>query len=220
MLLQLTFIAIAFFTLLLFFLGTGKKLKVLVIGLLWMSISGMLSYYGFFQNTSSLPPRMLWILLPVIILTVSCYRKITVINVNYLIAVHIFRIPIEFILYQLFLQDDLPRMMTFAGWNFDIMIGISAIPLLSYTIWFRKNVPHLFFQVWNLLGCLSLLFIVSIAILSAPSPIQLLSYEHPNLALIKFPYTLLPAVIVPIVLLSHLFCLDSDNFMKDERHQF
>jgi hypothetical protein len=209
MLIQITFIGITILAFLLFYLGTGKNLLILFIGLLWLIISGLLSYSNFFQNTTALPPRMLWILLPAFILVVLCYVNINTkdIKPSYLIATHTLRLPVELILYKLFLKGSIPILMTFQGWNFDIIIGISAILLLAYFGFGRKKINATFFRVWNILGLFFLITIVSIAILSTPSPIQLFAFESPNLALISFPYTLLPAVIVPIVLLSHLFCL-------------
>ncbi|SHG04532.1 hypothetical protein [Pedobacter caeni] len=209
MLLQMTFIGIAILTFLLFYLGTGKSKTVLIFGSIWLIVCGVLSYRGFFQNTSVLPPRMIWVLLPVLILVVLCYRTMNVLNlkINYLIAIHVLRLPVELVLFQLFLKGSIPVLMTFQGWNFDIFIGISAIAMLSYSMLAGKRLNIKIFRWWNILGLLFLFLIVSIAILSAPSPIQLLAFETPNIALITFPYTLLPAVIVPFVLLSHLLCL-------------
>jgi len=152
---------------------------------------------------------MIFILLPVVVLAVITYKKLNIIDVKpgYLIALHILRIPIELTLYQLFLKGKIPILMTFRGWNYDILIGISAIAIWGYYTLMPKRLNMIVFRAWNILGLLFLLSIVSIAILSAPSPIQLLAFDTPNLALITFPYTLLPAVIVPIVLLSHLLCL-------------
>ena len=209
MLLQITFVGIAVLAFMLFYFGTGKNAKVFVFGTLWIVISGLMSYSGFFQKTNVLPPRMIFILLPVVVLAVITYKKLNIIDVKpgYLIALHILRIPIELTLYQLFLKGKIPILMTFRGWNYDILIGISAIAIWGYYTLMPKRLNMIVFRAWNILGLLFLLSIVSIAILSAPSPIQLLAFDTPNLALITFPYTLLPAVIVPIVLLSHLLCL-------------
>lgn len=57
------------------------------------------------------------------------------------------------------------------------------------------------------MGILFLLFIVSIAILSSPLPIQQLAFDQPNIALLIFPYTFLPTCVVPIVLMSHILLL-------------
>lgn len=209
MLLQITFVGLAVLAFMLFYFGTGKNAKVFVFGTLWIVISGLMSYSGFFQKTNVLPPRMIFILLPVVVLAVITYKKLNIIDVKpgYLIALHILRIPIELTLYQLFLKGKIPILMTFRGWNYDILIGISAIAIWGYYTLMPKRLNMIVFRAWNILGLLFLLSIVSIAILSAPSPIQLLAFDTPNLALITFPYTLLPAVIVPIVLLSHLLCL-------------
>lgn len=53
--------------------------------------------------------------------------------------------------------------------------------------------------------CLGLLFnIIVNALFSAPSPIQKFAFEQPNIAILYFPFSLLPTFIVPIVLLGHL----------------
>jgi hypothetical protein len=42
------------------------------------------------------------------------------------------------------------------------------------------------------------------AVLSTPSAFQKFAFNQPNVAILHFPYTLLPAFIVPLVLFSHL----------------
>jgi hypothetical protein len=49
-----------------------------------------------------------------------------------------------------------------------------------------------------------LINIVVNAALSAPSVVQQFAFEQPNIAILYFPFNLLPAVIVPLVLFSHL----------------
>jgi hypothetical protein len=57
---------------------------------------------------------------------------------------------------------------------------------------------------WNFI-CLGLLFnIVINAILSVPTPFQKFGFDQPNVAVLYFPFTWLPACVVPLVLLSHL----------------
>jgi hypothetical protein len=94
--------------------------------------------------------------------------------------------------------------MTFSGWNFDILTGISAFLLLLYIVLTKRKLNSLFFLVWNIIGILFLLIIVSLAILSAPFPIQQFAFNQPNIAVLEFPYCFLPTCVVPIVLLSHL----------------
>jgi hypothetical protein len=41
----------------------------------------------------------------------------------------------------------------------------------------------------------------------APSPVQRLAFEQPNVALLHFSFGWLPAVLVPLVLLAHVAAL-------------
>jgi hypothetical protein len=96
--------------------------------------------------------------------------------------------------------------MTFEGMNFDILSGLTA-PFVYYFGFIKKQLHTKFLIVWNIL-CLGLLInIVSIAILAAPTPFQKLALDQPNTAVLYFPFIWLPAIIVPLVLLSHLASL-------------
>ncbi|MEK6481733.1 hypothetical protein WJR50_29585 [Catalinimonas sp. 4WD22] len=135
------------------------------------------------------------------------YRKLSSQNLSltYLIAIHILRLPIELILYQLYLKELIPELMTYQGWNFDILTGISAVMIL--VLYALNKLRREVFLVWNWLGLGLLVIIVVLAVLSAPTPLQQFAFEQPNVAVLKFPFIWLPAVVVPIVLLSHLLMI-------------
>ena len=97
--------------------------------------------------------------------------------------------------------------MTFEGWNFDILIGISALMILVYQFVSKKNVKPLLFMIWNSLGIMLLLFIVCLAILSSPLPIQQLAFDQPNVAVLEFIYCFLPTCLVPLVFVSHILLI-------------
>lgn len=193
------FILITLLAIAIFYTGTGKNKKVLLFSLGWTVIIGLLSCTGFFRQTDTMPPRALVFIIPTVILVITGYRTISTdnINIRWLTAIHILRIPVEIGLLLLFMAGKIPKIMTFEGWNYDILIGISAL-LLFY----RKSPVW-----WNITGIIFLSVIVFTAILSAPSPIQQLAFDQPNIAILHFPFTLLPATIVPLVLLSHLLVL-------------
>jgi len=69
------------------------------------------------------------------------------------------------------------------------------------------NVKSGIVRWWNIISLLLLIFIIGNAVLSAPSPFQQFGFEQPNVALFQFPVILLPAIIVPLVLLSHIASL-------------
>lgn len=206
---QFMFLAISFFVLLFFYLGTRVKLSTVLVALMLSIVLSFVSFTGFFQKTDGLPPRMLWLLLYMLLFVGYVYRSLNLgeINIRYLLAIHVLRIPVEFGLYKLYLQGELPCLMTFMGWNMDVLFGISALALLIYTFRSGKPIDVRLFQIWNIVGILFLTSIVGLAILSAASPFQLFAFDQPNRALLTFPYILLPGLIVPIVLLAHLLCL-------------
>ncbi len=101
--------------------------------------------------------------------------------------------------------------MTFAGWNFDILIGLSALIILLYQISSKRKVSRHFSIIWNIIGIIFLLFIVSLAILSSPLPIQQFAFAQPNIAVLEFPYCFLPTCVVPIVLISHILLINEQK---------
>jgi len=46
--------------------------------------------------------------------------------------------------------------------------------------------------------------VLTIAAFSATTPFQQFGFDQPNIGVGYFPFVLLPAIIVPIVLISHL----------------
>lgn len=119
---------------------------------------------------------------------------------------HVVRIPVEFVLYWLFLGKLVPREMTYAGWNYDIVSGVLAVAV--YLAVFRFRAPaRPILLAFNIVGLVLLLTIVAIAAMSAETPFQQLAFDQPNRAVLFFPYALLPTLVVPIVLFSHLAAL-------------
>jgi len=106
--------------------------------------------------------------------------------------------------------------MTFEGYNYDILSGISA-PIIYYLVFVAKKAGENTLLIWNFI-CLALLInILVIAALSAQTPIQKLAFDQPNIGVALFPFVLLPSVIVPIVLLSHLTVIRQLLFSKKRK---
>jgi hypothetical protein len=178
---------------------------------LWMIVQAMLAWSGFYQDTSTIPPRMvltgvLPALLAIVISLLFFRDLVGSLPLRALTLIHVIRIPVELVLLCLFQSGDIPRVMTFEGRNFDILSGILA--LVIFLIAFgggRVNRPLL--VAFNILGLILLANIVSIAVMALPSPMQQIAFDQPNRAVLFFPYIWLPTVVVPIVLFSHLASL-------------
>lgn len=202
---QNLFIAITISCFVLFWFAVRHKLSTRVY-IIWSLFISFAAVAGFFIQ---FPPSFALTLLGTVITIVCCSILLvnTKINMYLLLAIHILRIPVEFILYALFKAKMLPREMTFIGCNYDIVFGITALIFLITGIFFRKTFNFQIFRLWNIFGICSVLIVVLLGILSSPIPIQLIAYDQPNIAMLQFPYALLPNLVVPLVILSHILLL-------------
>jgi hypothetical protein len=207
------FAASVLLTLWLFVKSTKNRTIVTIICTIWLVITGVLAYNGFFKDTSSLPPHFIFAIAPALLTIILLFvtsagrRFINNINLRTLTLLSIVRILVELVLYWLFLNKAVPELMTFAGRNFDILAGITA-PII-YLICFKNgtvsNKPVLL--IWNFISLLLLLNIVINAILSLPFPFQQFAFDQPNIAILYFPFIWLPSFIVMTVLFSHLLAI-------------
>lgn len=191
---------------------TQRKSVWISIGLItWLVIQALLTLQNAYNSdTNSLPPKIILtgifpaiLTIMLLFLTLKGRQFIDSLPLKNLTYLHMVRIPVEIILYWLFLNKAIPELMTFEGRNFDILAGISA-PLIAY-FGFKKTKQYIrLILFWNFI-CLALLInIVTIALFSAPSPIQKFAFDQPNIAILNFPFSWLPTFIVPIVLFAHL----------------
>lgn len=191
---------------------TAKTAMIIFIGLsLWLVVQAMLTIKNIYNtDTNTLPPKiMVFGIFPTILTIILLFATtkgrqfIDSLPLKYLTYLHIVRVPVEIVLFWLFLSKAIPELMTFEGRNFDIMAGITA-PFVAYFGLKTAISNRKILLVWNVI-CLGLLLnIVVNALFSAPSPIQKFAFEQPNIAILNFPFSWLPTFIVPIVLFGHL----------------
>ncbi|MEM6297431.1 MAG: hypothetical protein AAF740_01955, partial [Bacteroidota bacterium] len=116
---------------------SGNAIKITVGLVLWLILQVVLSMIGVYsENLNSLPPKIfLFGLLPTILVIVWLFifkhRFIDGLPIKPLTYIHLVRIPVEFVLLWLFLEDQIPQIMTFEGWNFDILMGLST-PIIIF----------------------------------------------------------------------------------------
>jgi len=192
-----------------FYQAANKSNQTLGILLAWMIMQTPVAYSGFYTVTNTFPPRFMILVLPPLLfilglfLTRSGRQYLDTLDPRILTILHIVRIPVELVLYWLFLHDAVPQLMTFEGRNLDILSGITA-PVVYYFGFVKKKMNNTSIILWNLI-CLGLLLnIVITAILSAPTSFQKLAFDQPNVGVFYFPFIWLPCLIVPLVLLAHL----------------
>jgi len=178
--------------------------------LLWMQIQSMISLKGLYSDYLDMLPPLFFILgiLPNFLVMIFLFStkkgqafidSLPLYNLTYL---NLVRIPVEFVLLWLSIGHLIPTIMTFEGWNFDILAGLSA-PFIIYFGYKKNKIGKTGLIVWNVLGICLLTIIVVIALLSAPFPLQQLAFDHPNVGVLHFPFSWLPTLIVPLVFFGH-----------------
>ena len=191
---------------------TRKMASPIFIGLtLWLTVQAVLTFKNVYNSDpNSFPPKIMLIgILPTILTIIFLFinpkgRQFTdSLPLKHLTYLHTVRIPVEMVLFWLFLNKVIPELMTFEGRNFDILAGLTA-PFIAYYGLTKQKLSRQIILIWNFV-CIGLLAnIVGNAVFSIPSPIQKFAFDQPNLAVLNFPFSWLPTFIVPIVLFCHL----------------
>lgn len=193
----------------LFYLTARHSWRTLLVLLAWLLLQGAVGLSGFYTVTSGLPPRFLLLVGPPVLLIAGLFgtaagrRYLDALRPDLLTLLHVARIPVELVLFGLFLHRAVPQLMTFEGRNFDILAGLTA-PVVYFLAFRRQRLGPQALLLWNVLSLGLLLNVVANAVLSAPSPFQRFAFEQPNVAILHFPFVWLPACVVPLVLLAHL----------------
>lgn len=159
-----------------------RKECILIILIAWMILQlilGLNEVYS--ENTDALPPKIfLWAIFPIIIVYILLFltqkgrKYIDSLSLKKLTYINIVRISVEFVLLWLFINGVIPEIMTFEGWNFDILAGLTA-PFIVYYGFTKQRLSKKVILLWNI-HCLGLLLtIVGIALLSSPFSITEIS---------------------------------------------
>jgi hypothetical protein len=195
-------------TIYLFYRAAHSSKAFLLIVIVWVAIQALLGLSDFYYLSKNAPPKLPLLVGPptALIIILFLIKKgrsfIDKLSISNLTLVHSVALLVEPVLYFLFVYKYAPKAMTFEGSNFDILSGLTA-PIAYYFGFVNKKLNRGILITWNLI-CLGLVINASrVAVLSMPN-FGVIGAEQPDIALGLFPYILLPAVIVPIVLFAHL----------------
>jgi hypothetical protein len=124
---------------------------------------------------------------------------------HHIIRLQTFRFFVEMMLWLLFIGNQLPVQMTFEGYNFDIVAGITSAGVAWMVS--RRMANRSFIIGWNIFCLLLLINIVTIAILSTPTPVRVFMNDPANYIVAVFPISFLPGFLVPLAYMLHFFSL-------------
>lgn len=187
--------------------ATRRTLIAAALFVAWVAVDWFIGASGMLSGFAVLPP-------PMFVFMVVSFAFVTALGLSplgsslarglplsWLVGFQGFRILAELALIFAFRDGLAPIQMTFEGYNFDIVTGITA-PLVALALVKRES--RRLALAWNCLGLALLLAIVIIAILSFPSPIRMFLNEPANTWVTGAPYILLPGILVQFAWLGHL----------------
>lgn len=174
----------------------------------WLGVSTLLAESGVLREFDRRPPPFLLLAFGFTLATAALAfspvgtRLVQGVGIGWLIGFQAFRIPVELWLHRLYQEGVVPVQMTYSGRNFDIVSGILALAL---GVWAMKRQPPRW-AIWafNLVGLALLVNIVTVAILSAPTPLRQFFNEPANTFVAYWPYVWLPAFLVQAAWFGHL----------------
>jgi hypothetical protein len=191
----------------------GFTRKAAIVLVLWLIYISLVSFTGIL-TVASFPPRIpLFFIIPAFSFMAYFFASgkfkpiIAAMPASWLVYFQSFRIIVELLLWRLFVEGLLPRSATFEGYNYEIVIGITAL-LVGYFGYTKPKLPALLIALWNVAGLITLAIVVFIFISHAYAPS--LWADTANFSMESFgsfPYTLLAGFLMPLAVFMHVFSL-------------
>ena len=173
----------------------------------WMAATYAAAAFGVLRFPPA-PPTMIVVFALMLMLSVGLgispvgRRLAAGLPLSVLVGVQGFRLPLELLMHRAYDYGLMPRQMSYSGLNVDILTGVTALvvgPLLA-----TGHAGIRTARAWNLLGALLLVNIVTVAMLSAPTPFRVFREGPANVWITAAPYVWLPSVMVAFAILGHI----------------
>lgn len=173
-----------------------------------LAVSAGLAAAGVLQRFTARPPPIFLLFASVTALTMTLalsrfgLRLVRGLPVAALVGYQVFRVAVELVLFALHREGVVPARLTFEGANFDVLTGLSA-PVVAWLAQ-RGRLSRGALAGWNATGLALLVVVVTLAILSMPTPLRQF-HEGPPMAIgATVPFVWLPVLLVQGALLGHL----------------
>jgi hypothetical protein len=178
----------------------------------WFGAALALGWLGFFAGAPGrIPTIELGLFPPILIGAVALARStglrriVATVPQAWVVGIQVYR-TLGIVFLTLLAIGRLPSAFAVPAGAGDVLVGLLA-PLVALAIargWKRASV---FVLAWNIFGLLDLTVAVTTGFLTSPSPVQLLSFDAPNLLISAFPLVIIPVFAVPLSVLLHFVSL-------------
>lgn len=189
--------------------GPSRARRFLLAAAAWFGVALALAASGTLRDTDTFPPRMLLVMIPMLLLpSLLAFSKVGTALIEHvpiatLVGFHAFRLPLELVMHRAASEGTMPPQMTFTGWNFDILTGVSALVVAALAA--KGLASRALIVAFNVLGSSLLVAIGVIAVASLPA-FKAFGSEAAlvNTWVAEAPFVLLPAGLVSSALFGHL----------------
>jgi hypothetical protein len=172
----------------------------------WMALLGGVAGTGVFGRFDVRPPPMMGAFLGTLalalVLAFSRFGKRLALGLPFsaLVGFQAFRLPLELVMHQAASEGVMPSVMSFNGYNFDILTGITAMLVGVWLLVGRP--PRAVLVAFNVLGSVLLLVVSAVAVAALPL-FAAFGPEQQNVWVTRFPYVWM-AVMVGSALVGHV----------------
>lgn len=194
--------------------NTIKNILFFLLGIIgWVIYLYLISHNGFIFDKSIPPKFPIFVFLPAFIfIGVFLYsirnNKIFERIPNYwAIYYQSFRVIMEVIILMTFFEGLIPKQATFQGYNYEILFALTA-PAVGYFNFKKIIISSRATILWNIIGMVFLLAVVSIMVSSFYTP-QIWGSDRQliDMRFTKLPLLFLPAFMVPSAIFVHFFSI-------------
>jgi hypothetical protein len=174
--------------------------------LAWLLVTGLAAASGVLRRFEATPPpfAILAVAVAAIGIAVPCSSLGTLLVRGLplwaLVGFQGFRLPLELVMHRAYIEGVMPAQMSYSGYNYDIVSGITAVALGVWLI--GRPVSRAVVASWNTLGFVLLVNIVTIAVVSTPRFRWF--GERVNVFVTYPPFVWLPAILVTAALMGHI----------------
>jgi hypothetical protein len=177
---------------------------------LWLGLTGALGAAGALRFDTTPPTAMLaitamWILAVALGVSRVGERLAMGLPLAALVGAQGFRLPLEMLMHRAYAEGVMPVQMSYSGWNFDIVTGASALAVAALLA--AGRMPLWGVRLWNWMGLVLLANIMTIAVLSTPTPLRVFMNEPANVWITQAPFVWLPMVMVMTAVVGHIVIL-------------
>jgi hypothetical protein len=175
----------------------------------WMAVTGAAAASGVLARFDAHPPPLLGLFVGVFAISMATGlsrtgdRLARGLPLAALVGVQAFRVPLELVMHRAAQDGLMPVQMSFGGWNFDIVSGLTAACVGVLAAFGRA--PRALLVAWNALGIVLLATIVAIALASTPKVHAFGTDPRAlNTFVARFPFVWLPGVLVTCAIIGHI----------------